>query len=500
MIKIRLFLKNLIKNISSNSNETIKGKLIFGIFWNFLSAIASQGFPLIAAIITARLLGTFNYGQLGIINSTIILFSTFAGLGLGITATRYVAQYHKSEKNKTGRIIGLINIFGILSGLLMFVILFAIAPWLASNVLNASDLTTLLRIASLLLILNTITGIQSGSIAGFGAFKDLARIALFQGIISGSLTITGVYFFGITGAVIALVINSIINLMLYKITINSLTKSFKIKIEYLKSWQEKEIIWKLSFPSMLSSVMIGPVAWIGNIFIINTPGGYGQLGIFMAADQWRTALSFLPMVIGGVLLPLISANISNKNKSLEIINVLSSWVIVILIALPLITFPEIIGFIYGQGYSSASFLESLAIMMFVSCIISYKEGIARKLVVNDLMWWGVLSNITWAFIFVCLILIFKEMGSLGLAISYLLSYGINTIIFIPLYISKKVIPKKMIISKEVLVIWLILILQTSITLLNISLWVRLITLIISLIILFYSLYQIWNVNFNNSAS
>ena len=154
-----------------------------------------------------------------------------------------------------------------------------------------------------------MVGIQSGSIAGFGAFKDLARIALFQGIISASLTVTGVYFFGLIGAVTAMVINSIINLILYKITINNLVKSFKIKIDYLKSWQEKDIIWKLSFPTMLSSVMVGPIIWIANIIIINTPGGYGQLGIFKAADQWRSVLYFLPVVIGTVLLPMVSANI-----------------------------------------------------------------------------------------------------------------------------------------------------------------------------------------------
>ena len=116
MSKIKLLLKSLIGNVASDDRESVKGKLIYGIFWNLISAIASQGFPLIAAIIAARLLGTFGYGQLGIINSTVILFSTFAGLGLGITATKYIAQYHNSDPERTGRIMGLTNLFGIISG------------------------------------------------------------------------------------------------------------------------------------------------------------------------------------------------------------------------------------------------------------------------------------------------------------------------------------------------------------------------------------------------
>ncbi|MBP2047061.1 oligosaccharide flippase family protein [Methanobacterium aggregans] len=492
MSKLKIPFKSLIRNAKGDDRESLKGKLIYGIFWNLISALASQGFPMIAAIIAARLLGKFGYGQLGMINSTVILFSTFAGLGLGITATKYIAQLHQTDPERTGRIMGLTNLFGLASGVVMCIILFVMAPWLAANTLAAPDLAPALRIASILLIFNTMVGIQSGSIAGFGAFKDLARIAIFQGVISASLTVTGVYFFGLTGAVTAMVINSIINFILYKLTINNLVKRFKISISYIKSWREKDVIWKLSLPSMLSSVMVGPVIWIANVIIINTPGGYGQLGLFNAADQWRTALAFLPSVIGGVLLPMVSANINKENKALETVNVLTSWVLVIIIALPLISFPEIIAFFYGQGYFSTVFLQSLAIMMFISCITSYKEGIARKLIAKNLMWWGFLSNLIWGILFIVAIMFFKNLGSLGLAVSYLISYAINTIIFVPFYLSRKVVPRDLILSKEVLLVWIVLIVQTIITLIGVSLWIRFIFLMISIVILIFSFYRIWS--------
>lgn len=492
MSDLKLLVKSILGKIAGEDHRSLKGKLIYGIFWNLISALASQGFPMIAAIITARLLGKFGYGQLGMINSTVILFSTFAGLGLGITATKYIAQLYQTDPERTGRIMGLTNLFGVASGVVMCIILFVMAPWLASNTLAAPNLTPALQLASLLLIFNTIVGIQSGSIAGFGAFKDLARIAIIQGLVSSTLTITGVYFFGLIGAVTAMVINSLINLILYKLTINNLVKRFKIKIDYVRSWREKDVIWELSLPSMLANVMVGPVVWIANVIIINTAGGYGQLGLFNAADQWRSALTFLPAVIGGVLLPMVSANVNKENKALETVNVLASWVIVIIIALPLISFPEIIAFFYGPDYSSAVFLQSLAIMMFVSCIISYKDGIGRKLVAKNLMWWGFLSNLVWGVLFLGSLLIFKNLGSLGLAVSYLISYAVNTIIFVPFYLSRKVVPKDLIMSKEVLLVWIVLILQVILTSLRISLWIRLISLIISIGILIFSFYKIWS--------
>ena len=493
MSKLKIPFKSLIRNAAGDERESLKGKLIYGIFWNLISALASQGFPMIAAIIAARLLGKFGYGQLGMINSTVILFSTFAGLGLGITATKYIAQLHQTDPERTGRIMGLTNLFGLASGVVMCIILFVMAPWLAANTLAAPDLASALRIASLLLIFNTLVGIQSGSIAGFGAFKDLARIAIFQGIISALLTITGVYFFGLTGAVTAMVINSIINVLLYKRTINILIKRFRLKISYVNSWKEKDVIWKLSFPTMLSNVMIGPIIWIANAIIINTPGGYAQLGVFNAASQWKTALAFLPAVIGNVLLPMISVNV---NEKLETVNIFASWSIVIVIALPLIAFPEIISFFYGNSYSSFIFIQVIALTMFVSCITSYREGISRKLVVKNLMWWGFLDNVIWAFFLIVSVVLLKNWGSFGLALSYVIAYVLNTLIFVPFYLWKKVVPTNLIISKEVFIIWIVLTIQTICTIFNSPILIRTLILLISIGILILSFNSLWN-NFEN---
>lgn len=479
---LKLIFRTILRKIMREDQESVKGKLIYGIFWNLISALASQGFPMIAAIVTARLLGKSVYGQLGMVNSTVILFSTFAGLGLGITATKYIAQFRQTDPERTGRIMGLTNLFGIASGVVMCIILFIMAPWLASNTLSAPDLTLALQIASLLLIFNTVIGIQSGSIAGFGAFKDLAHISIFQGIISSSLIVIGVYFYGLFGAITAMVLNSIINLILYKLTINSLVKEFGIKISYLSSWSEKNIIWETSFPSMLSNIMVGPVVWVVNVIIINTNGGYGQLGLFNAADQWRSAVAFLPGVIGNVLLPLVT-EYNEKNETLEKFNVIISWIIVILIALPLISFPEIISFLYGTDYYSTNFIQVLALMLFVSCITAYRDGISRKLIVKNLMWWGFLDNILWAIFLVGSVILLKNLGALGLSISYIIAYTLNTVIFVPFYLWKNVVPHDVIISKSIFLIWAVLIFQTIITLLNVLIILRILFFIISIFIL-----------------
>ena len=104
-------------------------------------------------------------------------------------------------------------------------------------------------------------------------------------------------------------------------------------------------------------------------------------------------------MVGGVLLPMVAANINEKMKNFRNINIFSSWVIVIMIALPIIAFPEIISLFYGKVIAPTFLLQVIALMMFVSCITSYRDGITRNLVVKNLMWWGFLDNMIWANIF-----------------------------------------------------------------------------------------------------
>jgi hypothetical protein len=112
------------------------------------------------------------------------------------------------------------------------------------------------------------------------------------------------------------------------------------------------------------------------------------------------------------------------------------------------------------------------------------------------MWWGFLSNMVWGIMFIVCVIIFKNLGSLGLALSYFISYAINTVIFVPFYLSRNVVPKNLLISPEVFLIWIVLIIQTIMTLLNVNLWIRFISLIVSIIILIVSFYRIGSLNLN----
>jgi O-antigen/teichoic acid export membrane protein len=466
-----------------NKRNPVIKKMINGMAWNVFGTAISNILMMFASIATARILGVDQNGEYGVINSTVFMFSTFAGLGLGITATRFVAEYKTTDIEKCGRIIGMTNIVGIAAGCSMAIILFILAPWLASEQLNAPYLQVGLRVASVLLITNTINTIQYSVLAGFENFKGIAKLAIIQGLVAFPSYIGFTVFFGVNGLILGQVAVSSIMVMLFEIETIKTGQQHAICRDIRNANQEFDVMWRFSLPSMLSNLMIGPVIWIGNTFITATTNGYFELGIFNAANQWRTVLTFFPIAVGRVIQPLIVAN--RDNCRLERINILFGWMIVSCFAIPVLAAPELITWLYGKEYSGQALKVSLLIIVLICCIISYKEGVARNLVSNNLMWWGFLSNSLWGITFLGLLWSIRGWGAIGISVSHLGAYFVTTLVFIPFYISRKVVHSSLIISKEVLFMWVALLIQMSGTVLTENVAIRFATAAISITALWH---------------
>ena len=479
-IRIKPALKDFLQNKFNFENPVVK-KMVSGMVWNVSGTVLSNALMMVASIVTARILGVDQNGEYSVINSTVLMFSTFAGLGLGITATRFVAEYKNNNKEKCGRIIGMTNIVGLTSGCLMAIVLVIVAPWLASEQLNASHLKSGLILSSILLITNTINTIQNSILSGFEEFKKIAKLSIVQGVIAFPSYIGFTYLFNVNGLIIGQIIVSCIMLVLFEIENVKTAKQYSIHRDFRNVNREFGIMWRFALPSMLSNVMIGPVIWMGNTFITTTANGYFELGIFNAANQWRTVLIFLPTAVGRVILPLIVAN--KGNFRLEQINILFGWMIVNIIAIPILAAPELIAWLYGSEYSGQALNVSLLMVVLICCILSYKEGIARNLVSNNLMWWGFLSNALWGVTFLGLLWGIRSWGAIGISVSYLVAYFVTTVVFVPFYMRRKVVCRSLLISKEVVFMWVTLFIQMAGTVLTENIAVRSTTLILSLVAL-----------------
>ena len=144
----------------------------------------------------------------------IISGGILAGLGLGVTATKYVAELRTRDPARAGRIIALGCAVAIAAGGLLALGLVAYAPLLAAKTLNAPALAGELRIASVVLFFNAINGAQTGALSGFEAFRSIARINLARGLVTFPITVGFVLLWRLPGAVWALAVAAAVTCLL----------------------------------------------------------------------------------------------------------------------------------------------------------------------------------------------------------------------------------------------------------------------------------------------
>ncbi len=93
------------------------------------------------------------------------MFGAFAGMGLGLTATKYVAEHPATSPDPTGQIIALSMAVAPATGIAAVVVLLDSAHRLAAHTLNNPHRCAELQIAVGVLFLNALNGTQAAESA-----------------------------------------------------------------------------------------------------------------------------------------------------------------------------------------------------------------------------------------------------------------------------------------------------------------------------------------------
>jgi O-antigen/teichoic acid export membrane protein len=389
----------------------------------------AQGSSLVASVITARLLGREEFGKYGMIQSTVGMIGIFAGLGLGYTATKYVAVFRTRDPERAGRIIALGCSVAILSGGLLALGLFLYAPMLAAKTLNAAELTTELRIASVLLFFNALNGAQIGALAGFEAFGAIALINIVRGLIALPTTVVAVLLWGLPGSVWALVVTAVVTCILSQLTLHRKCTALGIYPTVSSGWKEGRVLWTFTAPAFLSGALSGPAIWAANALLVNQPGGYAEMGVFSAANQWRTAIGFVPGVLAQCALPILAnlhgqRDASGYGKALRW-NLILTAVAATAIAVPVaLAAPQIMR-MYGRGFEQGWFVLALSA---ATAVISCANGVVGTAILSSgSAWVGFAFNGMWAAVLLagCYRFIPTSL-SVGFAASLLAAYIAHT--------------------------------------------------------------------------
>jgi O-antigen/teichoic acid export membrane protein len=411
--------------------DSLRGRLAWGAFWSLVGAVVSQGSILAASVITARSLGAVGFGELAIINSTMGMFGVFAGFGLGMTATKHVAQFRIEDPVRAGRIIALSSVVALATGGLISVALFIFAPILAARTLAAPHLVLEFRIGALLLLCNALNGAQTGALCGFEAFKSIAHANLMRGLFSFPLTVGGGLWWRLPGAVCGLVLAAAIACLVNQWVLRSECRRAAVPIRYGAILSERRVLWDFSLPAFLSSAMVAPASWATATMLVNQPNGYAEMGVFNAANQWRTALLFLPGLIGQVVVPILSSvqNAGGRHTARRVLlgSVLTNGLCTVPVLLVLLPCSNWIMSFYGPAFSSRGAI--FQVLLLSAALLAIQTPVGNLIAAFGRMWAGLLMNAGWAacFLGVAHGLLALGWGAQAIACAYLAAYLVHAL-------------------------------------------------------------------------
>jgi O-antigen/teichoic acid export membrane protein len=407
-------------------SSPIRVRLARGAAWSVLDTGFRRGFALIISIVVARTLGREHFGQFGLVQGTVGVFAIFAGFGMSVTATKFVAELRESDPKKAGRILGLTFLVAAVGSTSMTAVLFAIAPWLARTTLASPEVGSLLRLGCGLLFFGVLNGAVVGALYGFEGFKPVAIVDAVAGLVGCSVIIVGVLKRGLPGAVVGLVASVGLQCLGYCFFLRRELNKNGIAILYSHCFDEWPVLMKFSVPALLAVALTGPVSWICSTIIVNQPAGYSQLGLFNAANQWFSVVMLLPLTMSAPFLPVLTS-LANREpaKYFKVLwtGIALNTTLALVAAAGVILFSGMIMRSYGKD-----FLEGVPVLVWLvlaACISAAVWSVGQAITSSGKMWWGTTLNLIWGVTLISALWLLRREGAYGYALATLIAYSVH---------------------------------------------------------------------------
>jgi len=164
--------------------NSLKKKTVSGLFWSFLDLIANQGLQFVIQVILARLLIPKDFGVIGMISIFIALSAALIDSGFSQALIR---NKEASEKDYST-----VFNFNLVISIILYMILYLSANSI-SIYFNQPKLVSILRILSLVIIINSFSIVQRVILSKAIDFKSQANINIISSVISGVIAILCAY-------------------------------------------------------------------------------------------------------------------------------------------------------------------------------------------------------------------------------------------------------------------------------------------------------------------
>lgn len=410
----------------SSDSGSLRARFQRGIGWNVAGAILNNGANFLTNIAIANLLGREIFGEYGMIQSTLMTFVGIAQAAGGITATKYVAEFRSSDKEKAGRVLGLCSATTAVTGVIATLLILISAPSLASTTLKAAVLVRPLQIAAAVVFFTVVNAYQMGALAGLESYREWAIANGLQGPIQLGICSLSAWRWGLHGAMAGLLATSAVRWLILHVALKKEANRQGIIPRYAGLWRERTILFRFALPAALSSLSAAPAIWLGNTFLVRQTGGYSQLALFSAALNLKNVVMFLPLLLNNVGMSLLN-NQRGQNSHLKYRRVF--WINMFFTggaagagALFVGIFGKQLLRLYGKSFPEGQHILSL--LLFVAVIEAIAMAFYQVVQSEEKMWWSLFGIMLPRDITLAMTAYWftPSQGALGLGLAYLVSW------------------------------------------------------------------------------
>ena len=245
--------------------------------------------------------------------------------------------------------------------------------------IEAPHLEKIIRTFSVLTLVNAITTTQIAILAGLKKFRDTAVINTIAGVITFFASAILSYYFGLNGALSALLLSCVVQMVVSHILIikNKRTYTGNDKI----SSKDLRFILSYSFPVALQDSFYAVAHWLSTYLIIRL-ADYSEVGMLSAATIWQTIVVSVPIMLKNVMLSYFSSTLEHQSLMRKMLIV--SFATSALPALFVILMSWYIASIYGATYVG---IQYIIIVVCISAVfICLGEVFVYELLSNNKSW------------------------------------------------------------------------------------------------------------------
>jgi O-antigen/teichoic acid export membrane protein len=161
---------------------------------------------------------------------------------------------------------------------------------------------------------------------------------------------------------------------------------------------------------------------------VNAMGGYPEMGVFGAANQWLIAILVIPTIVGQVVFPH-AARVTKESYATSMHMLRQATMLSTVVALPVALVGSVLSpwIMRGYGDSFEAAWPTLVVVLATAVVMALQTPAVHIIAASGRMWWLLMTYIPWAIVFVGGGILARDDGAMGLAGARLIAYVIHTV-------------------------------------------------------------------------